>query len=222
MTTPDACFVARTLATMRDRGCRACAIETSSHALDQGRVAGVPFAGAAFTNLTGDHLDYHKTMENYAAAKAQLFTSLDAEAVAVVNADDKYSDRMIQDCCSRIIRFGFGKKADYRARDCAVTASGTHFVLHTPDGRAEVFGQTSGGQGKLTSTVWDVSLAQALVPRARDAWEKGGRRTSTYGMTGLAISRTTKHPELAWELAKYLYYNKEDLGARFAASNPMS
>jgi arabinosaccharide transport system substrate-binding protein len=57
----------------------------------------------------------------------------------------------------------------------------------------------------------------ALMPLP--AWEKGGRRTSTYGMTGLAISKTTKHPELAWELAKHLYYNKDDLGARFAASN---
>ena len=138
MTTPAACDIAQLLATMRDRGCRAAAMETSSHALDQGRVAGVQFAGAAFTNLTGDHLDYHKTMENYAAAKAQLFATLDAEAVAVVNADDKWSDRMIQDCCSRIIRFGFGKKADYRARDIAVTATGTHFVLHTPDGKTEV------------------------------------------------------------------------------------
>jgi len=138
MTTPAACDIAELLATMRDRGCRAVAMETSSHALDQGRVAGVHFAGAAFTNLTGDHLDYHKTMENYAAAKAQLFAGLDAEAVAVVNADDKWSDRMIQDCCSRIIRFGFGKKADYRARDVAVTATGTHFVLHTPDGKTEV------------------------------------------------------------------------------------
>ncbi|MGB7157654.1 MAG: UDP-N-acetylmuramoyl-L-alanyl-D-glutamate--2,6-diaminopimelate ligase [Tepidisphaeraceae bacterium] len=138
MTTPAACDIADLLATMRDKGCRAVAMEASSHALDQGRVAGVQFAGAAFTNLTGDHLDYHKTMENYAAAKAQLFSSLDAEAVAVVNADDKASDRMIQDCCSRVIRFGFGKKADYRARDIAVTATGTHFILHTPDGRAEV------------------------------------------------------------------------------------
>src|SRR5688500_5648383 len=89
MTTPAACDIADLLATMSNRGCRAVAMETSSHALDQGRVAGVPFAGAAFTNLTGDHLDYHKTMDNYAAAKAQLFASLDAEAVAVVNAEDK-------------------------------------------------------------------------------------------------------------------------------------
>src|SRR5688572_27921424 len=122
MTTPSATEVAELLATMRDRGCRACAIETSSHALDQGRVAGVPFAGAAFTNLTGDHLDYHKTMDAYADAKARLFASLDPSAVAVVNGDDKASERMVRDTSARVIRFGFGKSADYRARDWAVTS----------------------------------------------------------------------------------------------------
>jgi UDP-N-acetylmuramoyl-L-alanyl-D-glutamate--2,6-diaminopimelate ligase len=138
MTTPPATEIAALLATMRDRGCRACAMEVSSHSLDQGRVAGVTFAGAAFTNLTGDHLDYHKTMENYAAAKARLFAGLDASAVAVVNEADDASDRMIRDCQGRVIRFGFGKNADYRARDIAVTAAGSNFILHTPDGRAEV------------------------------------------------------------------------------------
>jgi UDP-N-acetylmuramoyl-L-alanyl-D-glutamate--2,6-diaminopimelate ligase len=138
MTTPSATDVAKLLATMRDRGCRACAIETSSHALDQGRVAGVPFAAAAFTNLTGDHLDYHKTMDAYADAKARLFTSLDASAVAVVNGDDKYADRMVRDTQARVIRFGFGKNADYRATDRAVTSQGSNFILQTPDGRAEV------------------------------------------------------------------------------------
>jgi UDP-N-acetylmuramoyl-L-alanyl-D-glutamate--2,6-diaminopimelate ligase len=138
MTTPDPCAVAQLLATMRDRGCRAAVLEASSHALDQQRLAGVFFSGAAFTNLTGDHLDYHKTMESYAAAKARLFETLDAEAVAVVNADDKWSDRMIQDCPSRIMRFGFSKRADYRATNVQVTSQGSRFMLTTPDGKAEV------------------------------------------------------------------------------------
>ncbi|HYO07607.1 MAG TPA: UDP-N-acetylmuramoyl-L-alanyl-D-glutamate--2,6-diaminopimelate ligase [Tepidisphaeraceae bacterium] len=138
MTTPDPCAVAETLATMRDRGCRAAVLEASSHALAQSRLAGVFFSGAAFTNLTGDHLDYHQTMENYASAKARLFETLDAEAVAVVNADDKWSDRMIQDCPSRIMRFGFSKRADYRASNVQVTAQGSRFLMHTPDGKAEV------------------------------------------------------------------------------------
>jgi UDP-N-acetylmuramoyl-L-alanyl-D-glutamate--2,6-diaminopimelate ligase len=138
MTTPGGCHVAATLARMRDRGCRAAVLEASSHALDQSRLAGVHFAGAAFTNLTGDHIDYHKTMDSYAAAKARLFETLDAEAVAVVNDDSKWSDRMIQDCSSRIIRFGFTKRADYRASGIQVTAQGTRFMLQTPDGKVEV------------------------------------------------------------------------------------
>ena len=138
MTTPSGCDVAQLLATMRDRGCRAAVLEASSHALDQERLSGVFFAGAAFTNLTGDHLDYHKTMDGYAAAKAKLFDSLDAEAVAVVNDDSDWSDRMIRDCPSRIIRFGLSKRADYRASGCQVTAHGSKFVLHTPDGKADV------------------------------------------------------------------------------------
>lgn len=138
MTTPSACDVAQLLAAMRDRGCKACAIEASSHALDQGRVAGVSFAAAAFTNLTGDHLDYHKTSQAYADAKAKLFASLDSSAVAIVNAEDDASARMVRDTQARVIRFGFGPQADYRARDWVVTSQGTNFVLHTPDGRAEV------------------------------------------------------------------------------------
>ena len=138
MTTPAATDIADLLATMRDKGCRACAIETSSHALDQGRVAGVPFAGAAFTNLTGDHLDYHKTMDAYAGAKAKLFAGLDASAVAVVNAADKWSDRMVERCPGRVFRFGFGKDTDYGARSVTYSAQETRFVLQTPGGKAEV------------------------------------------------------------------------------------
>ena len=144
MTTPAACDMAQLLATMRENGCRACAMEVSSHALDQGRAAGVPFVGAAFTNLTGDHLDYHKTMENYAAAKARLFDSLDPLAIAAINADDAWSARIIENCPSKILRFGFGKGADYQARDVSITSSGSQFILRTPDGETQVSTQLIG------------------------------------------------------------------------------
>jgi UDP-N-acetylmuramoyl-L-alanyl-D-glutamate--2,6-diaminopimelate ligase len=123
---------------MREHGCGACALEASSHALDQQRLAGARVAGAAFTNLTGDHLDYHKTMEQYAAAKAKLFEMLDDDAPAVVNADDAFSQRMVRDCRGRVIRFGFEPGADYRARDLLVAAKGSKFTLVTPDGEANV------------------------------------------------------------------------------------
>jgi UDP-N-acetylmuramoyl-L-alanyl-D-glutamate--2,6-diaminopimelate ligase len=138
MTTPSAVDVARLLADMRDNGCKSAAIEVSSHALDQGRCAGVRFAGAGFTNLTGDHLDYHKTEESYAAAKARLFESLEEDAVAVANAASPWTQRMLRDCDARLTRFGFNDDADYRARDYKITPEGTHFILHTPDGDAEV------------------------------------------------------------------------------------
>jgi UDP-N-acetylmuramoyl-L-alanyl-D-glutamate--2,6-diaminopimelate ligase len=138
-TTPSAVDVARHLAAMVDNGCEAAAIEVSSHALDQGRVAGVEFAGAAFTNLTGDHMDYHQTMEIYAAAKARLFEDLDEEAFALVNDADEWAWRMTRDCrASRVLRFGFSEECDYRAADWRVSAEGSQFTLHTPDGQTPV------------------------------------------------------------------------------------
>jgi UDP-N-acetylmuramoyl-L-alanyl-D-glutamate--2,6-diaminopimelate ligase len=137
-TTPSAVDVARYLAAMRDNGCKAAAIEVSSHALDQGRVAGVRFASAGFTNLSGDHMDYHQTPENYAAAKARLFESLEEDTAAVVNAHDEWTWRMMRDCKANIVRFGFSSDCEYRAADYRVSSSGTNFILHTPDGQAQV------------------------------------------------------------------------------------
>ncbi|MEM1108694.1 MAG: UDP-N-acetylmuramoyl-L-alanyl-D-glutamate--2,6-diaminopimelate ligase [Planctomycetota bacterium] len=97
LTTPGAIDLHRHFAAMVAQGCEACAMEVSSHALDQGRVDGLEFDVAVFTNITQDHLDYHGTMENYAAAKAKLFKSLDHErdAVAVLNADDPSWHKMV-------------------------------------------------------------------------------------------------------------------------------
>jgi UDP-N-acetylmuramoyl-L-alanyl-D-glutamate--2,6-diaminopimelate ligase len=95
LTTPSATETSRTLARMLDAGCGAAVMEASSHALDQGRVAGLRYAAAIFTNLTGDHLDYHGTMERYAQAKARLFDALPRHSWAIVNADDPWSPRMI-------------------------------------------------------------------------------------------------------------------------------
>jgi UDP-N-acetylmuramoyl-L-alanyl-D-glutamate--2,6-diaminopimelate ligase len=138
MTTPAAITVAELLAGMRDNGCGACAMEASSHALDQGRVAGVRFAAAAFTNLTGDHLNYHRTMDRYAAAKARIFTELSPDAAAVVNSEDQAWPRMVRNCRARIMRFGFGPEAEYWAEDVAADADGSRFILHTPQGSAPV------------------------------------------------------------------------------------
>jgi UDP-N-acetylmuramoyl-L-alanyl-D-glutamate--2,6-diaminopimelate ligase len=98
----------------------------------------VRFAAGAFTNLTGDHLDYHKTFESYISAKARLFETLGEESVACVNAADECSAVMTANTRARVIKWGFDWKCDYRAADAATTPNGTHFILVTPDGRTEV------------------------------------------------------------------------------------
>jgi UDP-N-acetylmuramoyl-L-alanyl-D-glutamate--2,6-diaminopimelate ligase len=140
MTTPGAIEMAQLISRMKQNGCRACATEVSSHALHQGRAAGIFFAGAGFTNLTGDHLDYHGSMENYAEAKASLFASLQPDAVAAINCDDPWADRMIEHCAARLIRFSSSNnpRADYRASDVVVSAQGTRFALRTPEGKCPV------------------------------------------------------------------------------------
>ncbi|MCK4871876.1 MAG: UDP-N-acetylmuramoyl-L-alanyl-D-glutamate--2,6-diaminopimelate ligase [Phycisphaerales bacterium] len=104
MTTPPALEINRTLSQMVEAGCGAAVIEVSSHAIDQKRAAALAFDVGVFTNLTGDHLDYHGTMEAYAATKATFFAALPPDAVAVVNIDDPHAHRMLADCRARVVR----------------------------------------------------------------------------------------------------------------------
>ncbi len=103
LTTPGRLELAAVLGRMVDAGSVAAALEISSHALDQGRTTDLDIEVAIFSNLTGDHLDYHGTMEAYAAAKARLFRGLRAEAHAVVNLDDPAAGTMLADCAARSI-----------------------------------------------------------------------------------------------------------------------
>jgi UDP-N-acetylmuramoyl-L-alanyl-D-glutamate--2,6-diaminopimelate ligase len=104
LTTPPAVEISRTMGVMVEAGCGACAMEVSSHALDQGRVAGLSFDTAIFTNLTGDHLDYHKTLDRYADAKARLFGMLSPDGLAVVNGDDPWAAHMVRECRAEVLR----------------------------------------------------------------------------------------------------------------------
>jgi UDP-N-acetylmuramoyl-L-alanyl-D-glutamate--2,6-diaminopimelate ligase len=104
LTTPPAMELSRTFGVMVEAGCRAAVMETSSHALEQGRVAALLYDVAVFTNLTGDHLDYHGTMESYAGAKARLFTMLPERGWAIVNEEDPWTARILQDCRARVLR----------------------------------------------------------------------------------------------------------------------
>ena len=101
LTTPGSVELSRLLAKMVANGCTAAVMEVSSHALDQGRASAMTFHAAVFTNLTGDHLDYHGSMANYATAKAKLFEGLGPDNWAILNTDDPYSQEMIANSKAR-------------------------------------------------------------------------------------------------------------------------
>ena len=115
-TTPDVITLNRLLGTMADEGCEMAFMEVSSHAVAQKRIGGLTFAGGLFTNLTRDHLDYHKTFENYRDAKKAFFDSLPAEAFAITNADDRNGMVMVQNTHATIKTYSVRAAADYKAK----------------------------------------------------------------------------------------------------------
>ncbi|MGM9705447.1 MAG: UDP-N-acetylmuramoyl-L-alanyl-D-glutamate--2,6-diaminopimelate ligase [Prevotella sp.] len=115
-TTPDAVELNRLLARMVDAGCQYAFMECSSHAIAQKRIGGLTFAGGIFTNLTRDHLDYHKTFENYRDAKKAFFDMLPKTAFAVTNADDKNGMVMVQNTKATVKTYSMRSMADFKAR----------------------------------------------------------------------------------------------------------
>ncbi len=111
LTTPGACELSAILAAMVANGCVSCAMECSSHALAQGRCDALSFDVAVFTNLSGDHLDYHASMEAYAASKGKLFAMLGAGGRAVINADDPAGGVMMASCRAAATWYGLGESA---------------------------------------------------------------------------------------------------------------
>ena len=115
-TTPDPIELNRLLGRMADEGCEYAFMECSSHAIAQKRISGLKFAGGLFTNLTRDHLDYHKTFENYRDAKKAFFDGLPKDAFAITNADDKNGMVMVQNTKAAVKTYSTRSMADFRAR----------------------------------------------------------------------------------------------------------
>jgi len=115
-TTPDPIELNKLLARMVEAGCEYAFMECSSHAIAQKRIGGLVFAGGLFTNLTRDHLDYHKTFENYRDAKKAFFDELSKDAFAITNADDKNGSVMVQNCKAQVKTYSTRTMADFRAR----------------------------------------------------------------------------------------------------------
>ena len=115
-TTPDPIELNKLLHQMVEAGCEYAFMECSSHAIAQQRIGGLKFAGGLFTNLTRDHLDYHKTFENYRDAKKAFFDGLSKDAFAITNADDKNGSVMVQNCKAQVKTYSVQRMADFRAR----------------------------------------------------------------------------------------------------------
>jgi UDP-N-acetylmuramoyl-L-alanyl-D-glutamate--2,6-diaminopimelate ligase len=136
LTTPEAPDLHALFALMRERGVDACAMEVSSHALVMGRVDGVVFDVAVFTNLGRDHLDFHADVEDYFAAKAGLFTP-DRARLGLVNVDDPYGRRLVDEATIPVHTYSAtGQEADWRAIDVESTATGSSFTIIGPKGES--------------------------------------------------------------------------------------
>lgn len=129
-TTPDALAIQALLSNMLEAGCTHCFMEASSHAIVQERIAGLSLAGAVFTNITHDHLDYHGSFDAYINAKKKLFDDLSKEAFALVNADDKRGMVMLQNCKGAHQTFGLKYPADFKAKIISNTLEGLELDIN--------------------------------------------------------------------------------------------
>ncbi len=176
-TTPGPEQLHKLLARMEAAGCTHCAMEVSSHALDQDRVAAVPFAAAAFTNLTRDHLDYHGSMDAYRAAKRRLFEGLEAGSVASVNVDDPSGADMAaaaRATGATVIGYGESKRADVRFRLDENALTGLTLTL---DGQRSRFG--------LVGEFNAYNLAAAYAVGVGMGWEPSAVRIALEGASSV-------------------------------------
>ncbi len=144
-TTPEALDIYGMMAQMRDAGCRQAVMEVSSHGIDQQRVRGLQFGAAVFTNLTRDHLDYHKTLEAYFEVKTKLFTGETGAPpkVSLVNLDDPYGEKLAAHLVAkvpgtRVVTFGENPRAQVRAENVALNFKNTTFRLAWPGGAMDL------------------------------------------------------------------------------------
>ncbi len=174
-TTPESADVQELLAQMVNAGCQAAVMEVSSHALAQGRTRGLQWDVAIFTNLTQDHLDFHRTMEDYFEAKASLFTSLTNQndkhgAASVINLDDRYGEQLVKRLgeTTPIITYGLAQRADFRASNYRTEFGGTSFQLDAR-GRSYLVRLPLIGRFNVSNALAALAAATSLGINLRDA-----------------------------------------------------
>jgi murE/murF fusion protein len=139
LTTPQGIDTARIMAAQVADGCVACVMEASSHALEQGRLDGISIDGAVFTNLSGDHLDYHGTMEAYAAAKRRLFDSMGRGTAVITNLDDPHAEEIISGTQGRVVTVSRRVSGgDVTASEIVMTTQGTTWQQTAPWGESKI------------------------------------------------------------------------------------
>lgn len=175
-TTPEAIEVQKLLGEMVAEGVSLAVMEVSSHAMDLGRVSGCEFDAGIFTNLTQDHLDYHKTIADYLYAKSSLFSNLKGKKqpkISILNGDDASFKMLCQASVAPVVSYGIDNEVDYRAENVEVTSEGVRFVARFREGRQEIQYSTPGVfsvYNALAAFVWGVergynrgSVAEALA-----------------------------------------------------------
>src|SRR5881396_2160980 len=174
-TTPESLDLQELLAQIVNAGCKAAAMEVSSHALAQDRTRGLEWNVAIFTNLTQDHLDFHGTMESYFDSKAKLFTQLGNQQkkrkpIAVVNVNDRYGEQLLTKIDKRVavVTYGMSARADFRASNYRVEFSGTSYQLDA-HGKSYLVRVPLIGRFNVANSVAALATANALGISLRDA-----------------------------------------------------
>ncbi len=140
-TTPDPLQINQLLEEMVEEGCRYCFMEVSSHAIDQRRIGGLLYAGGIFTNISHEHLDYHKNFKAYIQAKKRFFDELPEGAFALVNRDDRNAPVMVQNCRARVSTYGLKGPADFKGKILESHLDGMQMVI----GEREMWTRLAGG-----------------------------------------------------------------------------
>jgi UDP-N-acetylmuramoyl-L-alanyl-D-glutamate--2,6-diaminopimelate ligase len=174
-TTPESLDLQELFAQIVNAGCKAAAMEVSSHALAQERTRGLEWDTAVFTNLTQDHLDFHGTMEDYFDAKAKLFTQLAAQQkkrkpVAVVNIDDRYGEQLLNriDKQVAVVTYGMGARADFRASNYRTEFGGTSYQLDAK-GKSYLVRVPLIGRFNVSNSLAALAASHALGVGVREA-----------------------------------------------------
>lgn len=174
-TTPESADLQELLAQMVNAGCKAAVMEVSSHALAQERTRGLEFDVAVFTNLTQDHLDFHRTMSDYFEAKAKLFTGLTnqpnkKQATSVINIDDRHGEQLVKRLSedSPVVTYGLSQRANFRASNYRAEFSGTSFQLDAR-GRSYLVRLPLIGRFNVANALAALAAANSLGVNLRDA-----------------------------------------------------